>query len=386
MMTHSLRALPLLLVFVLSLRFASATPPEGTRARELDNLGRIHQDPNNSIIQEAWLLGRYHGQFYWSRGPEGNDGDFETRRFRYGGQMRMFNNLTVHAQAISGSDLQPWYNGFTELWAQWRFSPEFSLTVGQQKHRFTHDRNVSSRYLNYLERAMLTNMFGADYTPAVTAQGQIRKLTYYGGIFSNATGQNMKAAFAELDSGYSLLGAIYYEFGAAFGFDNITSHTSYVHSSANENATNLNRFDDGLSSAIIATRGSAALIVEAVGGWSEESGNAVGLNIQPSYFLSPKWQIVSRYQIAASNNDRGLPGQRRYERVVGMQPGDLYQAVYLGADHYIAKHRLKIMQGLEYSNMNGQDAWTASVMLRFYFGPHSGGAFPMNRVLPLEYD
>jgi hypothetical protein len=55
-------------------------------------------------------------------------------------------------------------------------------------------------------------------------------------------------------------------------------------------------------------------------------------------------------------------------------------------NYHIAKHRLKLMTGIEYANMSGQEAWTASTMVRFYFGPHSGGAFPMNDILPHEPD
>ncbi len=55
-------------------------------------------------------------------------------------------------------------------------------------------------------------------------------------------------------------------------------------------------------------------------------------------------------------------------------------------NYHIAKHRLKLMTGIEYANMSGEHSWTASTMLRFYFGPHSGGAFPMNQILPLDYD
>ena len=77
---------------------------------------------------------------------------------------------------------------------------------------------------------------------------------------------------------------------------------------------------------------------------------------------------------------------RRYERAAGLGRGDLYQAGYFGVNYYIAKHRLKLMNGIEYANMSGKHAWTASTMLRFYFGPHSGGAFPMNQILPLDYD
>jgi hypothetical protein len=287
---------------------------------------------------------------------------------------------------VSGSDIDPFYNGFTELWAQWSFAPEFAITIGQQKNRFTHDRNVSSRYLNYLERSMLTNMFGADYTPAITAQGRVKGLTYYTGVFSNATGQNMGDAFTDLDSGYSLLSMAYYDLGRALGMENATIYASHVYSDANDNATNLDRFDNGLSAALILTRGHTAVVTEVTSGIRSAAGNATGINVQPSYFINPRWQIAARYQLAVSNNDEGLQPQRRYEREGGLTPGDLYQAGYIGVDHYIAKHRLKLMQGIEYASMNGEGAWTLSAMVRFYFGPHSGGAFPMNQVLPLEPD
>lgn len=353
---------------------------------EFENLGRIFKDDSNETLQELWLLGRFHGHYHWTEATTGSDTGYETRRFRLGGQARMFKRATFHAQMVSGSDIDPLYNGFTEIWARWSFTPEFSLSIGQQKHRFTHDRNVSSRYINYLERSMLTNMFGADYTPAITAQGRIRGLTYYTGIFSNATGQNMVDSFTKLDSGYSFLAAGYYDLGRFQTVDNLTFHATYLHSDANSNATNLNVFDNGVSSALIITKGHASLVSELTAGIGSEHGSAVGINIQPSYFIDRHWQVVTRYQLAGSNNDTGLNPQRRYERPAGLGRGDLYQAGYLGVNHYILKHRLKLMTGIEYSTINGAHAWTASTMVRLFFGPHSGGAFPMNQILPLEYD
>jgi phosphate-selective porin OprO/OprP len=362
-------------------------PPKPTSlADTLDNLGRIYKSDTDPALQELWLLGRYHGQYHWTEASSGEDDGYETRRFRLGSQARVFKKVTLHAQMVSGTDIDPFYNGFTELWAQWPFSPALALTVGQQKHRFTHDRNVSSRYINYLERSMLTNMFGADYTPAVTIQGKLDALTYYTGFFTNATGQNMGDAFTDFDSGYSYLAAAYYDLGHALNADNITLHSTYVHSDANENATNFNRFDNGISAAVIVTKGHAAVVTEVTSGIGSENGNATGLNLQPSYFLNREWQVAARYQLAVSNDQEGLNPQRRYEREVGLTPGDLYQAGYLGLNYHIAKHRLKLMTGLEYATINDQHAWTASTMLRFYFGPHSGGAFPMNQVLPLDYD
>ena len=347
-----------------------------------ENLGRIYKDESNPILQEFWLLGRYHGQYHWSDGSAGQDEGFETRRHRLGFQARLLEKLSIHAQMVSGSDFEPFYNGFTELWAQWAFSEEIALTIGQQKHRFTHDRNVSSRYINYLERSMLTNMFGADYTPAVTLLGRIDKITYYTGLFSNATGTDMGEAFTDLNSGYSFLAAAYYDLGKSLGTDTAQIHFTYLHSDANENATNLNRFDNGISSALILTKGSTAMVTEVTAGLGSEDGDAVALNFQPSYFLTDNLQIVGRYQLAGSNNSVGLNPQRRYERPAGLPSGDLYQAAYVGLNYHIAKHRLKLMTGLEYATMGGEEVWTASTMVRFFFGPHSGGAFPMNQMAP----
>ena len=359
-----------------------SSPPAPTTARgaKWENLGRLYQNDSNPVLQELWLLGRYHGQYHWSDGPSGRDEGFETRRHRVGIQTRLFEKLTLHAQMVSGSDFEPFYNGFTELWAQWAFSKEVALTIGQQKHRFTHDRNVSSRYIHYLERSMMTNMVGADYTPAVTLLGRMDKLTYYTGLFTNATGTDMGAAFTDFNSGYSFLATGYYDLGKSLGTDTANLAFSYLHSDANENATNLNRFNNGVSAALILTQGSSALVTEVTAGLGSEDGDAVALNFQPSYFITDSLQIVGRYQLAGSNNPEGLKAQRRYERPAGLPSGDLYQAAYVGLNYHIAKHRLKLMTGLEYATMGGEEVWTASTMIRFFFGPHSGGPFPMNQM------
>jgi len=347
----------------------------------LDNLGLIHQDSEHPWLQELWLLGRYHGQYHWASGSAGKSDGFETRRLRMGWQARLLDRLTLHTQMVSGSDVDPFYNGFTELWAQWAFSPQLALTVGQQKHRFTHDRNVSSRYINYLERSMMTNMFGLDYTPAVTLQGVVGPATYYTGVFSNATSGNMKRAVTELDSGWSYLAALYYDLSEALPTDTTHLHFCYLHSEANDQATNLNYFRDGFSSALILTHGSGALVVEGTVGTGSDQGDAYALNVQPSWFLTDHVQVVLRYQLAVSSGAQGLIPQRRYEQRADLEDGRLYHAAYFGVDHYLARHRLKLMAGIEYARMGDKDVWTANTTLRFFFGPHSGGAFPMNRML-----
>ena len=131
---------------------AAATPaPDkqpATLEQTFDNLGLLYADKGNPVLQELWFLGRYHGQAHWSNANDGRtESRWEDRRFRIGAQAKLFEKLTLHAQMVSGSNFQPFYAGFTELWAQWSFHEAFNLTVGQQKNRFTHDRNASSRYI-----------------------------------------------------------------------------------------------------------------------------------------------------------------------------------------------------------------------------------------------
>ncbi|MBL9116842.1 MAG: hypothetical protein JNJ83_17680 [Verrucomicrobiaceae bacterium] len=388
----------LVLALILTASFQSSTVEAGTPTTEpvttadtlsdslslgdrLENLGRLYKNKDGKFLNEFWILGRYHGHYHWSEGSAGEDEGHEIRRLRMGGQATLFKKLTLHAQMVSGSDADPFYNGFTELWAGWAFSDALVLTVGQQKHRFTHDRNVSSRYLNYLERAMLTNMFGLDYTPAITLSGRTDKIWYYTGIFSNATGGNMREAFTEFDAGWSYLASFTYDLGKSLGTDTAHVNLGYVYSQANENATNLDRFDHGASAALILTKGPASLVTEALVGVGGEDGSAYGINIQPGYFLTDDIQLVARYQLAASSEENGLRGQKRYEKEAGLPSGDLYQAGYFGVNYYIAKHRLKLMTGIEYATMGGEEVWTASAMVRFFFGPHSGAPFPANQML-----
>jgi phosphate-selective porin OprO/OprP len=356
--------------------------PGKTLAERTDELGLVYRNENHPVIQELWSLGRYHGQYHSTRGSAGDDDGWEDRRFRAGFQARLFEKLTVHAQAISGSDFRPSYNGFTELWMGWRFSDALTLTVGQQKHRFTHDRNISSRYIQTLERTQLVNMFAADYTPAITLSGRVRGWQYYGGFFSDSTGRDWDA-MTELHSGASLLLTATHDARHVFTRrDTAQFNFSLVHSEPRANATNLNRFENGFASALILTEGPASLVAEATVGLGADAGDAYGFYVQPGYFVTRKLQIVGRYQLAFSDGERGLQPQSRYERPAGLPAGDRYRALYAGMNYHFADHRIKLLTGVEYADMGGEHTLTASVAIRMFWGPHSRGPFPMAMVLP----
>ena len=354
---------------------------EPSLKERFENLGLVYQDKQAKGLQELWVLGRYHGHYHDTSGVGRSESAFESRRVRLGFQARMYDHLTIHAQAISGSDFEPAYNGFTELWARWEFDPALQLTVGQQKHRFTHDRNVSSRYMSFMERSMFTNMMGLDYTPAVTLSGRIGKLDYYAGIFSNLAERDMWEAFTDLHSGSSGLAAFTYDLGHLGGADAAAFYGSYLHSHAQGNATNLTRFDDAVSGALILTEGPMALVTEVTAGFGGAKGDAIALNLQPSLFLTDKLELVSRYQLASASMTGGLRSQRRYESVAGLPNGEHYQATYLGLNYYVAGHRLKLLTGMEHARMNNRDAFTVFAGVRMFFGPHSNAPYPGNKLL-----
>jgi len=346
-----------------------------------ENLGLIYKDKKNPGLQELWVLGRYHGHYHDNDGSHGQDSGFESRRVRLGFQATMFDHLTVHAQAISGSDFEPAYNGFTELWVRWEFDPALQLTIGQQKHRFTHDRNVSSRYMSFMERSMFTNMMGLSYTPAVTLSGKSGKLDYYAGVFSNLAERDMWEAFTELHSGWSALAAVTYDLGQLGGADTAAFYGSLLHTEAKTGATNLTRFDDAASAALILTEGPAALVTEVTAGFGGARGDAIGLNLQPSLFLTDKLELVSRYQLASASQTGGLRSQRRYESPAGLPNGEHYQATYLGLNYYLAGHRIKLLTGVEHARMNNRDAFTVFAGFRMFFGPQSNAPYPGNKLL-----
>jgi hypothetical protein len=123
-----------------------------------------------------------------------------------------------------------------------------------------------------------------------------------------------------------------------------------------------------------------SLVSEVVIGLGAEPGDAWAINLQPGWFITRQLQLVGRYQLAGSNGEEGLRGQRRYEVPGGLQTGDLYQAVYGGLDYYVAGHRAKLLTGVEYSTLGGEDLWTVFAAVRVFWGPHSRGPFPHRAV------
>lgn len=344
-------------------------------------LTKFYDNKDNPIIQSIRLTGRYHGQYHWTDADTGSDDAWEHRRFRIGLEVGLFKDVLLKGEMESTSDFEDFYNGFTELYVQWKPAPEFAVLVGEQKPKFTNDWSTSSRYFNTFERSMLLNQFRPDYAPGVVFTGKIGHFNYYTGGFTNTPDRDIGQEFSEFGGGGSLIAQIGYDFKDAWKMDLADWRLEYLYSDSNEQSTIWNYFDHGIATSLALREGGVGLVGELLYGTGSRS-DAFGINLIPSIMLSDKLQAVLRYQVAFSDAEEGLAGQSRYERAAGAGRGDLYQAGYAGFNYFLYGHKLKLMGGVEYANMSGPkgfDGWTALLGVRVFWGPETKGMYPTTR-------
>ncbi len=355
---------------------AAVAPKEASVFDQIWGMTKLYEDKDHPVLQELRITGRYHGQSHWSESDTTSGEGWEDRRFRLGMEAKLFSDFTLKGEMVSGSDFDPFYNGFTELYLQWRKpSDAFSIIAGKQKPRFSYDWATSSRYHNYLERSALLNQFRPDYTPGVAFTGKLGKFNYYTGVFSNGPRNELSEEFSDIE-GTSFIAQIGYDLKETLGTDSADWRLEYLYSDSNEDSTIFNHFDNGLATSLSVRSGKASLITELLYGFGSESGDVFGVNLQPGYFVTDKLQVVGRYQVATSNGSEGISAQRRYERTVGLGKGGLYQAGYVGANYYIYGNKLKLMGGLEYSTLGGEEQWTGLLGVRVFWGAEVKGSFP----------
>jgi phosphate-selective porin OprO/OprP len=97
----------------------------------------------------------------------------------------------------------------------------------------------------------------------------------------------------------------------------------------------------------------------------------IALSVIPSYYIADGLQLVGRLQLATSDGADGLRVPSRYERLVSKddEKGNTYASAYLGLNYYLYGHKLKLMNGIEYSHLGGgdYDGFTLMSGLRFSF-------------------
>lgn len=332
-------------------------PAEESVFDKIWGLTTLYKSKENPVIQKLAFTGRYHGQYAWLDSDQGNFDDYEHRRFRLGLTAQVFQDFELKGEMFgdlnSGGDF---YEGFTEVFVAWKPDDAFKLTVGKHKPRFTLDWDTSSRELLTFERNILLNNFGIDYETGVSASGKKGNWAYFAGVFNNDTGNpGDESEFGELSGGFSYVASLSYDLKDAFGVDKAVLRGDYIHIEHDETDDLLTKFDNGFAASLNLKQGKAGLVTEAIYGEGSD-GDAWGIYVMPSYDITKKLQVVARYTFADSSDDV-LRLQSRYERrapeLTDGGNGGRYHAGYLGVNYFIYGHKLKLMAGVEYSQMDG---------------------------------
>lgn len=330
------------------------------------SLFSLYKNDNNPFIEELAITGRYHGQYHYEDGDTASEDDWDNRRFRLGLEATLLEKqLKLKGEIFS--DFNPggeFYEGFTELYAAWKFSDALTVTVGKQKPRFSNDWSTSSRVLKTFERSALINQFKPDYAPGVSFSGKSGKLSYFLGGFSN----QVDGEFGQFDGGYSIIANVSYDVADIIGTDKATARIDYIHTERDALDTIFTAFDNGVAASLDLKQGNFGLTTEVIAGFGDS--NNVGWTLTPSYNLTKNLQVVGRYSLGFSDEDTGLAPQRRYEGAVGAGKGDVYNAFYGGLTYFFYEDKLKLMTGVEYSTMSGgkgQDTFTFLAGIRAYW-------------------
>lgn len=324
------------------------------QARGVEEQARVAVSPNRPVVSEMRIRGRIQPQFGYAvgRNQDGEEGEyatFEMRRVRLGvtGKIGDEYDFGIEANTLpSGFSLQFAY-------FRWLYADGHRLVAGLERPVFGHEIYTPSSHLLTVERSALSNTFLPSPNISLTgvqAQGTWSGIRYSGGVFNADGGVNQ--------SGQSPA----FIYGGSLGFslpplaDDALKQQIRVDYLGNEREDSSQLF----------VRHAAALSHELqVGPYLQRSeviygetfsGEDIGgFYILPAWSFSERWQVVARYSQMRSSFSRGVAAPNRYLRRIdlpgGVPRGDRLETFYVGINHYLQGHDLKVQLGAEWSDL-----------------------------------
>lgn len=338
----------------------------------------LYQDDKNPILEEFKLIGKYQGQYHWLESDQGDDAEWEDRRFRFGFDAKMFEKtLEVRATFQSTDDFDPFYSGLEDAYLRWKPNKNFTLTAGHMKPLIGYfDWLQSSDLQQTFDSSQVFNQLRVNRILGITAEGKVGDFYWQTGAYSNDSDKE----FGKFGGDYSFGAGVGYDAKACFGWEKADFRLDWIHSGHDKDDYLFTRYDDIVSATFWGQNGPFQLVVEAFNGSGGEGRDAdvFGFFVQPMYEIIPKrLQLIGRASYTTGDGPDAVIRQSRYEgeapNLTGGGRGDEYYALYLGAQYFIYGDKLKLMAGGEYAHLdgggNGGDfegvTWLTGV--RFYF-------------------
>lgn len=170
---------------------------KGLCARVLETLP-FYENEENSFIQAASVVGRYHGQ-YWSVNADqrGADG-WEHRRNYLGAEATLFRHFTLQAQIKISEDFNPFYEGRYPAFVEWTPNEAVALSLGREDFLFNGlERSISSTKIPPFERGLLVNQVMPGEVVGALVEGKPGNFSSRAGIFSGS----IEEEFTEFNGG-----------------------------------------------------------------------------------------------------------------------------------------------------------------------------------------
>jgi phosphate-selective porin OprO/OprP len=383
---------------------------------KLWSLATLYKDDSNPILQEFSLQGRLQVQYAdgdsnghfdiedFKHGSAANaqsvwDDKFEARRARLGFKSKWFQTWKLEGQidADTTDGIDDFYRDIYDLYLTYAPSDALNVTVGKMKVKFSREQEISSKEILTFERSLVSNLLEPNELTGVMVNG--KGLAEHWLYELGAYGSERSREFANFDQGAIILGKIGYDYAAQSGLDTAVATLQYLHNTEpgyKEKddgvyfASASPSFTDSIALTNDITQGRFGLTTDILYGFgfsgsAQQAGKSVainqsdvfGISIIPSYFIADGLQLVGQLQLATSADANGLSPYGRYEKwapvvaptKAGKDAGNTYTSAYLGLNYYLYGHKLKLMNGLEYSHLGGgdYDGYTFLSGLRFSF-------------------
>lgn len=374
----------------------------------------LYKDENNPILQEFSLQGRLQVQYADGHSDNGHFdiedykdsgkdeavwGDkFEARRAYFGFKSKWYQNWKLEGQIDvdtdgldgAGGD-HTLYKDIYDLYLTYAPNDAFNISIGKQEIKFTREHEISSKEILTFERSLVNNMlFPGNLTGIwVNGKGIGQHWLYELGVYGN----EQVREFSDFNGGALVLGKVGYDYSEESHLDSAVVSFRYMHNSepgykdssidANFSYPSSPAFTDAVCLSNDIVQGRFGLTTDLIYGFGDESlgqSDVTALDIIPSYFIADGLQLVGRLQLASSSDADGIKLGSRYE---GVSPetdpltgartsdakGNSYVSTYLGLNYYIYGHKLKLMNGVEWSHLGGGDYTGTTFLsgLRFAF-------------------
>ncbi len=388
--------------------------PKVTKKPDVDvsyeELAVLYKNKDNPIIQRLSLYGEFSAQ--WAEGVS-NQGSFgsrnlkatpatgslpatpstlwdsiDARRWRLGVRAQLFKDFKFTGIIDINPNFDGFYRDIYELYLTYAPNDAFNVSVGKRKaHFFSQEYNTPSRELIVFEQSLLTATLIPKEHTGIWVNGKIGNWIYTVAAYPG----DYQTEFSHFNAGLFTQASLGYDFASKLHVDKALVKFDWQNSTSSKNNYGPQNFTNAFSLSTAFQQGRFYSYTDFLGGLGRNGqGDVWGMILTPTYFLIPdKLQFVLRYQYA--HGDNNALKLQRYEilapdlttttttttkigkttKTAVSNTGSEYQAVYFGLNYYIHRHNLKLMTGVEYSDLSGGkknfSGWTYLAGLRLAF-------------------